>query len=304
MTSEEMHEIDFLKSVIGKDMANWHVSFFGPFKDIDDGKMIAQKYLDAGFIQKAKPSVALEVLKTFDLKEILKSANLKLNGKKAELIQRIIDNVSNVEQIENYPLVFDLTASGQDFLKKYFNILLSAVKDIYDLLVSEKFEEAYLKSKQYTNGEKSSEGSDTISSDSYSFEHKAACKQYLSDENAPASQKEKRIYLLYSWLPSRFNEPIAELAAGLEITAEYVRWNHDYISSLLEINRYKAIEARRYVIHTCRDCRVCDKCHQISERILPISEIVIGENFPPLHNECRCYASVLLDEALTDCPMR
>lgn len=84
-----------------------------PIKKYKD--FIKNEYLQKGSLQ-----LILETYKVTDLKKILKENNLKLSGKKAELISRILSQVS-IESLQPYIKnnVYELTQKGLDYINKY-----------------------------------------------------------------------------------------------------------------------------------------------------------------------------------------
>lgn len=84
----------------------------------------ASKLLDKGFISEATPIESLKSFKVPELKEVLKQNELKVSGKKQELIDRLSENLSENE-ISNYidkkPL--KITSKGQEALDEYYYIV-------------------------------------------------------------------------------------------------------------------------------------------------------------------------------------
>ncbi|MCE7786050.1 SAP domain-containing protein [Staphylococcus xylosus] len=63
--------------------------------------------------------ICINKLKVPELKKILKSSNLKISGNKTQLINRIINNIDNinVDALE-LPLVYTATEKGEELLKE------------------------------------------------------------------------------------------------------------------------------------------------------------------------------------------
>ena len=76
-----------------------------------------EELTNSKYLRLSTISESLELLKLPELKNILKSKQLLLSGKKAQLIQRILENFTNDELIKYYIPVYKLTNSGQIFLK-------------------------------------------------------------------------------------------------------------------------------------------------------------------------------------------
>lgn len=77
-----------------------------------------------GYIQNGDRESALKAYKVAELKEKLEVKNLPVSGKKAELIQRLSDNLTDAE-ISSLPVSYALTQSGRDALKSYDYIIQS-----------------------------------------------------------------------------------------------------------------------------------------------------------------------------------
>ncbi|WP_273420243.1 SAP domain-containing protein [Veillonella caviae] len=80
---------------------------------------LVQKLIENGYLQFASPIDALQYLIIPELKSILKNNNLKLSGKKSELIERIKNNIP-IDKIEHLiPLIYQATVSGEELIKQY-----------------------------------------------------------------------------------------------------------------------------------------------------------------------------------------
>lgn len=88
-----------------------------------DIKNPVKKYKDFiknGYLQKGSLETVLQIYKVTDLKKILRENNLKLSGKKTELISRILSEV-NIEKLNPYlnDNIYELTQKGLDYINKY-----------------------------------------------------------------------------------------------------------------------------------------------------------------------------------------
>ena len=86
---------------------------------IDDPKVILTKLLNGGFIQVASAADSLSRLTVKELKTVLEKHDLPQTGKKAVLIDRIIESISS-DELENIVLSrkYKLTDVGQNELKQ------------------------------------------------------------------------------------------------------------------------------------------------------------------------------------------
>ncbi|MFV5767264.1 SAP domain-containing protein [Mammaliicoccus sciuri] len=74
---------------------------------------------DEYLILKTDPTYSLQKLKIPELKDILRANNLKLTGKKQDLINRILDNLQSIDSNTlNLPAVYVATDKGKDLIEK------------------------------------------------------------------------------------------------------------------------------------------------------------------------------------------
>lgn len=292
-----MRKADFIKFLVNKNknILKWHPTFWGPFNDIFNQEEIVKGYMDSGYIERSKPEIALKSLAASELKSILEKHNLPQQGTKEKLIARIVTSVPEIKQENIYPYTLSFTPAGDAFYKEYFKQLSEIVMDLFYLLSSEEYEKARQEAREFTSGViQQRENPYALSSESYSQEWKDSVLAFINDPEAPATLDEKRIYLLYMWLPSRFVEPINKFADTMQIPHENSYWNQQYIKSLLEIKRIRDTKHEYYIIHTAHDCRVCEQCRKADNVIFSMSELKIGVNFTPLHKDCRCYVAPII----------
>lgn len=93
----------------------------------------AKKLVNNGFLEYASPEETLHTLTIDLLKEVLKKKDLKLSGKKADLIERIKENFSTSEiesLIKNRTL--KISSKGQDVINEYYYIVPAHKNDSKD----------------------------------------------------------------------------------------------------------------------------------------------------------------------------
>ncbi len=89
-----------------------------------DAKKSSTKLIENEFLISAPPEVALMSLKVTELKEILKDRNLKVSGKKNELVKRLNESLSDEEilkYITKQPLV--ISSKGKLLLDEYYYVV-------------------------------------------------------------------------------------------------------------------------------------------------------------------------------------
>lgn len=85
-------------------------------------KRSIKRLKDKGFIEEASPNDALNGLKVNDLKEILRENNLRVTGKKLELVERIIESGIDVS---NYikETFYKITDKGENVFNEFYYIV-------------------------------------------------------------------------------------------------------------------------------------------------------------------------------------
>ena len=111
-------EILLIEWLSNKKQSSLPPQYFAATYNINTNTSIT-KLKHHNFIRTATPSESLISLKVIDLKNILKLNNLKMSGNKSELIQRIIDNISESEYAHRLSPSWHLTKKGQRIVDKY-----------------------------------------------------------------------------------------------------------------------------------------------------------------------------------------
>lgn len=95
-----------------------------------------KKLIEDGYLVKAPVNVALNKLKINDLKSILNNANIKPSGKKADLINLVIENIDvNTLQLETY---YQPSEKAYELLNRKENKeLIIAFENHYDITLQE-----------------------------------------------------------------------------------------------------------------------------------------------------------------------
>lgn len=93
----------------------WYIEY-----QLYDYQACVQKLFDGGYLQCARPSDSLEVLKLEDLKSILKEAKLPSSGTKTKLCARIRDALSDEYINDRYPhfQTFSCTDQGNRIIQE------------------------------------------------------------------------------------------------------------------------------------------------------------------------------------------
>ncbi len=112
-------EILFLSYIDQRDVENYNYPQYWTFDYNLDFQNTLLKLFKSGYVKFADASYKLNSLKVAELKEILMDHGLKVSGRKAELIERLVDNLDS-SQLENISKndYFQMTEKGSKTLKK------------------------------------------------------------------------------------------------------------------------------------------------------------------------------------------
>ena len=87
---------------------------------IVDCKQLLEKLLDNGYLKFGDVSDSIRAQRISDIKPVLKKYNLKVSGKKAELVDRLIENVSSQKLSVDFPIkYYRVSEKGMELLNKY-----------------------------------------------------------------------------------------------------------------------------------------------------------------------------------------
>lgn len=76
----------------------------------------------------------------------------------------------------------------------------------------------------------------------------------------------------------------------------FVRTEITMSSNAAEIYHFKRAGYTQYRYHATFDERTCPRCGQMHGKIIDIDDRQQGKNFPPLHENCRCHITAILDD--------
>lgn len=68
-----------------------------------------------------------------------------------------------------------------------------------------------------------------------------------------------------------------------------------YIQNATALDRYKKSGLTQYKYFTLSDDKVCSTCQKLDKQIYNIDYAKIGENCPPIHPNCRCFISPVVN---------
>ncbi|HBH1340121.1 TPA: DNA-binding protein [Clostridioides difficile] len=142
-------EKSFLKYIIGENICEPYIAAYWTYEYNINYSYLISKFFNMDYLKISDYIEDLTKLTVYELKEILKSNNIKSTGKKAELIERIEKEIS-CEDLSNFfsssNKYYALTDKGKELLK---NVHKSVTKNIdledqcLELIYADKYEEAY-----------------------------------------------------------------------------------------------------------------------------------------------------------------
>ncbi|MGF0556176.1 SAP domain-containing protein [Clostridioides difficile] len=142
-------EKSFLKYIIGENICEPYIAAYWTYEYNINYSYLISKFFNMDYLKISNYIEDLTKLTVSELKEILKSNNIKSTGKKADLIERIEKEISQ-EDLSNFfnssNKYYALTKKGKELLK---DVHKSATKNIdlenqcLELIYTNKYEEAY-----------------------------------------------------------------------------------------------------------------------------------------------------------------
>ncbi len=259
----------------------------------------------------------LSLLPIPQLKEILKNSNLKVSGKKSELIERIHDNIWMEELLENFPFLNDkiyiVTDKGKAALNVYaidVEMNLRKIEDeCFSLICRNRIGDAYKCVARYEAGQPVPRG--------LGVDWKTEARIGLSEAEA---------FGIYCFMSSSLQLPPDLLGyegqiKAILITSYFI--GHSYsrlgplterilripatdderdalpklfhntfslISSGRELFSYKQSRIEAYIFMASLDEETCPICGKLDKKVFSTLEAQIGKNYPPMHPGCRCTA--------------
>lgn len=305
-------EITFLDYINGKGIDNVKLPILWTIEYQIDFKYLVSKLLNNGYLQISSfPNI--DKLKVTELKEILKHFNLKVSGKKADLVNRIKNEVGSKEleqYLSNAPFnnslkYYSVTEKGRALTK---NHPYSVTKDIdfedkcLELINQSKFNEAYRlvckweMKKLIPRGlgidwkQEYSKGLSKERIDTYK-----RLMRFKSDEIPKEVIKTVITTFICCEILGKGPETVLfnrltynKYSDNADAYLDLIKYKRRKISAEYEIKEYKEAEIYYYEILAAKDEGVCDICSKINRKKLPVSKAKIGLNFPPLHKGCRC----------------
>ena len=229
-----------------------------------------------------------------ELKELLKSAGQPQQGKKCDLINRVLENIPDYQILYaagNVQLI-RLTEAGEE----YYNFLKNTRIREYDELVDNirnfclqgDFNAAYHNMCLYEARQFFKRGMgidwEKHSQRPIPYDEQAAAYQFMIGATNKATAA---TMIAYYWLgsPGRFRDYMNRHPEN-DVDQEQLHYGHSLLCTLRELANYRHDDYKKYKIILTDDA--CDCCKAHENKRYCVSEAQIGVNCPPFHAGCRC----------------
>lgn len=268
---------------------------------------VVVELLNKNLLEIADADVSLQHMEVKELKQILSSAGLKVSGKKADLVERIFNEINKQSLLSlGLPTYLTRTDAGEKVLeenarpdmKEYYEAkliygddesALSAVK----LISARKFKDAekYIKTRQEYKSEEFEEFLDF---------HVKALDEYTGYEDKIKS------CIIYSVMAGGSRSDLANYLMiglyGIDIPKQTVNRVMKYLTGIkrfLDTKKFaEVLPKSKYTICTMKDERTCKACRKREGKLFLASKAELGVNYPPFDDcksgYCRCFASTVI----------
>lgn len=243
------------------------------------------------------------------LKAVLSTKQLRLSGKKSELIERIYNNFTETEIETFFPKgeeYYTLTKKGKELLaclKKSATKNLELEDHCIELILNNEINEAY---KAVAAFRASVPGQFGIGIDWNEGKLKGLPKRYLSmyqkTLNYAKSDGERKVAACtilcdMMGIPHKKNLMINRVcdSTSKEFLSKLAEKEH--IQAIKEeLKEYRQNDINQYQILAALDTETCPVCGKMDSQVFNISEAKIGKNCPPFHSGCRCCIAPFIPE--------
>lgn len=244
-----------------------------------------------------------ESLTVPELKALLKASEQPQQGKKSDLINRVLENLPTGQILNaagNMQLI-RLTEVG----KEYYTFLKNARIREYDELVDSirlfclqgNFNTAYHDMCLYETRQFFKRGLgidwEKHSQRPIPYDEQAAAYQFM---NGATKKATAATMIAYYWLdsPSHFRDYMNRHPENA-VDQEQLHYGHVVLCALRNLSGYRYDDIKEYKIILADDS--CDCCKAHENKIYHVSKAQIGVNCPPFHVGCRCCITAVVRNA-------
>lgn len=265
-----------------------------------DAKEVVASLLDKGFLIVGGVDYSLQFEDIKKLKDILTRAGLKVSGKKADLIDRILANIDKHELLKlHLPEYIILSKKGDKLLidndpvemkTNYESEMMygddKMVHLTLDLIGKKNFEEAEANIENLKKYDKK------VFSAFMDFHINAL------DKYAPY-EKEIKTCILYAHMVGKSSIANFLMSEVYNIEIPNIKFERakKYLLAMKDYLFFKESKIGMiYTVKTASDERCCEHCKQLEGHIFEPDDAKLGITFPPFDkcacDYCRCYASI------------
>lgn len=289
---------EFLKRV---DKHNVNMEFGGLVTLLGlNAKETIKFFIDLELIKESDYKDEIQIMTIPKLKDILRSKQCKLTGKKQELVERVLENFSR-EECSNFikgNKYYILTEKGKELLGEYRSKkekeLLEVEYKCIQLLKQRKINESYKEMALYESKQPLKRGMGI----DWDREYRTGLNKIelmLLNELYKECDIEVvcAVAMISFWggknikgiILRNFNNLTHEEVDLIEEKAFYLFKVNNTKRELLEL---KEAGIEKYEFLASLDSTTCSICGKLDGKAFRLEEAVIGVNCPPMHNSCRC----------------
>ncbi len=284
-TNFEWKHIQVLKKLNNKPTTYMITGWLAEQIDIDEFVIILQKL---HLLKIAPIEIGLNFIGVAKLKNILKKSKLKVSGKKGELIERILKNLTeeDIRNFDEYQDYYTLTNEGNAMLKDFEQKQKEILESIIDTILMKDFKKAYDMICKIKNSKPNL------------YENINIAKELLTNQNLYSEQLDNStnkvttailIYLTATGNSSAEEQKLLFEAYNIKEIDAVTKYEADIIRSKFIINNYsKELECEYYEYNATFDINTCPICGKLDGKKIKLNKAKIGVNCPPMHIGCRC----------------
>jgi hypothetical protein len=303
-------EISFLAYIDTTKVRELSVPGYWTYEYNIDFKYVISKLINNGYLIVSSIPDRLDRLKVNELKDILRKHNSKISGNKADLVQRIEENITTEQLAQHFSSYGDLyyisTSSGKQLMNSQPR---SATKDIdfeddcLSLLKQNDYNGAYKLVCERENMKPLKRGVNVdwerklkqgIPSNTQNLYQNLA-NTAIPDIPFEALEAAKRTCIFCHMLGKRPDHQLFNRLTHHQYSAEatnylkIVEYEFTKIKSSQEIiDLQDSYPNRYYEVLLSDDELVCESCMKFNKKRIPVSKAKVGVNYPPFHQDCSC----------------
>lgn len=257
-----------------------------------------KEFIDLGLIKTSIPTEFISSMKMTELKSILKSNNLKQAGSKDDLINRIVENLTEykIREAINDEKCYLLTDLGADLLGTYKNLQhekkANLESECFKLIMGNDYKQACKKVSEW--GESQPVPAMGVENFRNEIIQLRDYNLNLPSELVPYEDKIRSLGILSNML-SKIDTPLDKLAElPIELKGDSynlpdaVRYFRHLLWSQRDLNGYKRNNNEKYRFSATLDDITCPTCGKLDGKLMLVENAKIGTNFPPICSKCRC----------------